>query len=45
MTLDDLNALARDFYGPERLSAACIGPDESCFRRAIEPVSSALAAA
>jgi predicted Zn-dependent peptidase len=36
--------LARELYAPERLSAACIGPEEDRFRGAVEPVSAALAA-
>jgi len=44
VTLDDVAALARELYAPERLSAAGIGADESLFRSALEPVSPALAA-
>jgi predicted Zn-dependent peptidase len=41
----DLAALAGELLAPERLSAAGIGTDEDAFRRALEPVSPALAAA
>ncbi|MFL5144786.1 MAG: M16 family metallopeptidase [Microvirga sp.] len=42
VTLDDIAALARDLFAPERLSAAGIGADPAAFRRAVEPVSPAL---
>ncbi len=45
VTVDELEALASELYAPERLSAACIGAREDCFRKALEPVSPALAAA
>ncbi|HSJ17995.1 MAG TPA: pitrilysin family protein [Solirubrobacterales bacterium] len=45
VTKDDLAELAGELYAPEKLSAACIGPDESRFRTAVESVSPALAAA
>jgi predicted Zn-dependent peptidase len=45
VTLDDVSALAREFYAPERLSAAGIGGDESVFRGALAPVSPGLAEA
>jgi predicted Zn-dependent peptidase len=38
VTLDDVSALARELYAPERLSAAGIGADEDAFRRALEPL-------
>jgi predicted Zn-dependent peptidase len=44
VNVDDLAALA-ELYGPERLSAACIGRDEARFREALGPVSEALVAA
>jgi predicted Zn-dependent peptidase len=43
--VDDLTALAAELYGPERLSAACVGRDESRFREALGPVSETLVAA
>ena len=43
--VDDLTALAAELYSAERLSAACVGADEERFRRALAPVSEALAAA
>ena len=44
VTMDDVRALAAEFYAPERLSAAGIGPDEDIFRRGIEHVAPGLAA-
>jgi predicted Zn-dependent peptidase len=44
VTLDDLAALAAEFYDPAGLSAAAIGPSEDCFRAALPSVSEALAA-
>jgi hypothetical protein len=43
--VDDVSELAGELYGAERLSAACIGRDESCFRKSLSPVSEELAAA
>jgi predicted Zn-dependent peptidase len=43
--VDDLTALAGELYGAERLSAACVGRGESCFREALAPVSESLVAA
>jgi predicted Zn-dependent peptidase len=45
VTLEDLTALARDLWLPERLSAAGVGGDEGVFRTALEAVSPALAEA
>jgi len=45
VTVDDLTELATELYGPERLSAACVGRDESRFREALSPVSESLVAA
>jgi predicted Zn-dependent peptidase len=45
VTLDDVNALARELWQPDSMSAAGIGGDESAFRSALEAVSPALAAA
>ena len=42
VTLEDVAALARELFAPERLSAAGIGADAAAFRRALEPVSPAL---
>jgi predicted Zn-dependent peptidase len=44
VSLDDVAQIAAEFYAPERFSAACVGTDEALFRRALEPVSPALAA-
>jgi predicted Zn-dependent peptidase len=45
VSVDDLTELATELYGAERLSAACVGADEECFRRALAPVSESLVAA
>lgn len=45
VTLDDVRALAHELFPRERLSAAGIGADETVFRRALEPISPALAEA
>jgi predicted Zn-dependent peptidase len=45
VTLDDVNELAQELWLPERMSAAGVGGDETAFRRALEAVSPALAAA
>jgi predicted Zn-dependent peptidase len=45
VTLEDVAALARELYAPERLSAAGIGAEESVFRTALQSVSPALAEA
>ena len=45
ITLDDVNTLAQQLWQPDRMSAAGVGGDESAFRRALEAVSPALAAA
>jgi predicted Zn-dependent peptidase len=45
VTLDEVNGLARDFWQPEHMAAAGVGGDEDAFRRALESVSPALAAA
>jgi predicted Zn-dependent peptidase len=44
VTVDDLQALAAELYSEDALSAACIGPSEDRFRKALAPVSEALAA-
>jgi len=45
VTIEDLGALAEELYAPERLSAACVGREESVFRDALGPVSDRLVAA
>jgi predicted Zn-dependent peptidase len=45
VTAEDVAALAAEFYDPEQLSAAGIGPAEERFRDASSAVSEALAAA
>ena len=42
--VDDLTELAAELYGAERLSAACVGRGEDCFREALAPVSESLVA-
>jgi predicted Zn-dependent peptidase len=44
VTAAGIREIAGDLYLPERFSAACIGRDEGCFRKALAPVSDALAA-
>lgn len=44
VSANDVAELANELYAPERVSAACIGPDESCFRSAVGPISETLAA-
>jgi len=39
VTLDDLRGLTDELWGPERLSAAGIGPDEDAFRSAVAEVA------
>jgi predicted Zn-dependent peptidase len=45
VAVEELSKLAGELYGAERLSTACIGRDEDCFRKALAPVSGELAAA
>jgi len=45
VAVEDLSELAAELYGAERLSAACVGRDEDCLRRALAPVSESLVAA
>ena len=45
VTVEELSELASELYGAERLSTACVGGDEECFRKALAPVSEELAAA
>jgi predicted Zn-dependent peptidase len=42
--MSDLRELVGELWGPERLSAAGIGPDENAFRGAVEPVCPSAAA-
>jgi predicted Zn-dependent peptidase len=44
VTRDDVATLATELYDPDSLSAACIGADEDCFRKAVGSVSASLAA-
>jgi predicted Zn-dependent peptidase len=44
VSVEELTQLAGELFGQERLSAACIGPDEDRFRAALEPVAAGLAA-
>jgi predicted Zn-dependent peptidase len=45
VTVGELTALAEELYGPERLSAACVGREEGRFREALGPISQKLVAA
>jgi predicted Zn-dependent peptidase len=45
VTAAEIRDVAGELYLPERFSAACIGRDEDCFRKALAPVNEALAAA
>ena len=45
VAVEDLTELAGELYGAERLSAACVGRAEGCFRKALAPVSESLVAA
>ncbi len=45
VTLDDVMALARELWAPERMSAAGVGGSEDAFRSALESVSPGLAQA
>jgi predicted Zn-dependent peptidase len=38
VTLDDLQELAAELFAPQRLSVACVGPDERVFDEAIAPL-------
>ena len=40
----ELSELAGELYDPDHLAAACVGPDEGCFRSAVGSVSEALVA-
>jgi predicted Zn-dependent peptidase len=45
VTAEDVTALARELFAPERMSAAGVGGSEDAFRGALEPVNAELAAA
>jgi predicted Zn-dependent peptidase len=45
VTIDDLGGLVGELFGAERLSAACVGRDESRFRSALAPISEKLGSA
>jgi predicted Zn-dependent peptidase len=45
VSAEEIGELAREFYDPGQLSAACIGPEEDRFRSAVESVSPELVAA
>lgn len=44
VTPDEVGELAAELYDPSRFAAACVGPDEGCFKSAAGSVSEALAA-
>jgi predicted Zn-dependent peptidase len=43
--LDEIAVLADEFYDPGKLAAACVGPEEDCFRTAAAEVNERLVAA
>lgn len=43
VSLDDLRAIAAEFYRPERFNVAAVGSDEDVIRRAIAPLNAELA--
>jgi predicted Zn-dependent peptidase len=45
VSMDDVSALADEFYAPEGLAAAAIAPSEERFRKALAPINESLAAA
>jgi predicted Zn-dependent peptidase len=45
VSAEDVATLARELFDPRRLSAACVGSDESAFREALGHVDPALSAA
>jgi predicted Zn-dependent peptidase len=42
VTSDEVAELANELYDPSRFAAACVGPDEECFKAAAGAVSEAL---
>jgi predicted Zn-dependent peptidase len=44
VSVGELSELATELYAAERLSAACVGRDEDCFRKVLAPVSELLTA-
>jgi predicted Zn-dependent peptidase len=44
VTADEVAELSNEVYDPARLAAACVGPDEDCFRTAAGSVSATLVA-
>jgi predicted Zn-dependent peptidase len=44
VSADEVGQLARELYDPANFAAACVGPDEDCFRTAAGSVSEALVA-
>jgi predicted Zn-dependent peptidase len=45
VTLDDLHAIAAEFYAPKRFNVAAVGADEGVIRSALESLNPDLAAA
>jgi predicted Zn-dependent peptidase len=45
VTMDDLHAIASEFYAPKRFNVAAVGADESTIRKALEALNPDLAAA
>jgi predicted Zn-dependent peptidase len=44
VSADEVAELARELYDPANFAAACVGPDEDCFRTAAGSISEALVA-
>ena len=45
VTADEVGELAAEFYDPAKLAAACVGPDEECFKTAAGYVNEQLVSA
>lgn len=45
VTMDDLHAIASEFYAPKRFNVAAVGADEATIRKALEALNPDLAAA
>jgi predicted Zn-dependent peptidase len=45
VTIEDLHAIAAEFYAPERFNVAAVGADEATIRTALESLNPELAAA
>jgi predicted Zn-dependent peptidase len=45
VSVDEVGELAAEFYDPAKLAAACVGPDEECFKTAAAYVNEQLVSA